>query len=279
MENGNKIFKNDIYDLEYNILGEGENLLLVFHGFGQNCNISNLMTSIYKDYTILSVSLFYHDVNCDYNDIDPMKPISVKRFVGLYESLIYSLFDDVSNVSVFGYSIGGRLASVFSQNTQLKINELFLIAPDGYQFSFFYWFVTYTWVGGFLYYQTMKHIYFFKELLSFFKKIKIIPNSMYKFLIISIGLKRNRVLAPKVWQVYKMLIIDRNKLKRKLSVDHSRLEVYLGVYDPVIRFNTVKRKLKTLKPVVFDLKKGHSILSQTFFEKNFKKSLLKVWNN
>ena len=273
MENGNKIFKKNKYELEYKVFGDGDKKMIVFHGFGQSNDIAKLMEVMYKDYTILSVNLFYHNSSFDYNDKLQLDPISVKHFVELHDSLIHFVFGNVGEISVLGYSIGGRLGSVFVENTLLNIEEFFLIAPDGFQFSFFYWFVTYTRIGMFMYYKTMRHIYGFKNVISFFKKIGIIPSNMYKFLIISIGLKRNRVLAPKVWQVYKRLIIDKYKLSSKLHEDASKTYVYLGIYDPVIKFKRVKKNLIDLNASVIGLKKGHSILSENFFQKTFKKVL------
>lgn len=271
MENDNKIFKKNKYDLEYKVFGDGGKKMLVFHGFGQDNDIAKLMGELYKDYTILSVNLFYHNSSFDYNDKLELDPISIKYFVDLHESLIRFIFKDVKTISVLGYSIGGRLGSVFVENTLLTIEEFFLIAPDGYQFSFFYWFVTYTRMGLFMYYKTMKHIYGFKTMISFFKNTGIIPYNMYKFLIISIGLKRNRVLAPKIWRVYKELIINKHKLNKKLYDDASKTYVYLGIYDPVIKFKRVKRNLILFNLSVIGLKKGHSILSENFFKKTFKK--------
>ena len=272
MENGNKIFKKNKYELEYKVFGTGENKILVFHGFGQSNNIVKLMGGLYNDYTVLSVNLFYHSSKSFYNNDLLLEPISIKEFVDIHESLLAFVFPNEKKYSVLGYSIGGRLASVFVANTNKHIDELFLIAPDGYQVSFFYWLVTYTRLGLFMYYKTMEYAYGFKSIVSFLKKNRIIPLNMYKFLIIGIGSKRNRILAPKVWQVYKMLIIDKSKLKVKLIDDGVMMYVYLGIYDPVIKVNKVKKEMLGLKSLVFELKKGHSILSEAFFEKTFKKN-------
>ena len=217
MKKEHKIFKKDKYEVEFNVFGHGQKKLLLFHGFGQDLYIAEMMSSLYQDYTIISTNLFYHSFGIVDDESYELEEITINEFVNLFESLLNDLFTGEECFSIMGYSIGGRLASVFVENSGLNIKELFLIAPDGYQFSFFYWFVTYNRLGLKVYNLVMKNIYEFKELARFLKKIKLLPSNLYKFFIISIGLKRNRTIAPKVWVVYRSLIINQRLLKSKVA--------------------------------------------------------------
>lgn len=272
MKKGYKIFKKDKYEVEFNVFGHGEKKLLLFHGFGQDLQIAQMMSSLYSDYTIISTNLFYHSFDIVNDEFYELGEVTIKEFVSLFESLLNDLSIGEECFSVLGYSIGGRLASVFVENSGLKIKELFLIAPDGYQFSFFYWFVTYTRLGLKSYNMVMNNIYEFKELANFLKKIKLLPSNLYKFFIISIGLKRNRTIAPKVWRVYKLLVVNEGLLKSKVKKENIDVKVFLGAYDPVIRLKQVKKRLSKFANEIVVVNKGHKILSNSFFENYFQKS-------
>jgi pimeloyl-ACP methyl ester carboxylesterase len=271
MKNEYKIFKKDKYEVEFKVFGHGEKKLLLFHGFGQDLYIVEMMSSLYNDYTIISTNLFYHSFDIIDDEFNELEQIVIEEFVSLFESLLNDVFIEEEFFSIMGYSIGGRLASVFVENSGLNIKELFLIAPDGYQFSFFYWFVTYTRIGLKAYNMVMKNIYEFKELARFLKNIKLLPANLYKFFIISIGLKRNRTIAPKVWLVYRSLVINQRLLKSKVNKANIDVKVFLGAYDPVIKLKHVKNRFSRFADEIIVINKGHKILSNSFFEKYFQK--------
>lgn len=108
----------------YNIYGEGKRNLVVYHGFGQKKeDYENLVIS-YPNHRIFVFDLFDHGSSSEVKKWNDLIPIYLKVFDELL------IKHKLLNVSIMGFSIGCRIASIITSNRVNNIDQTFLIAPD-----------------------------------------------------------------------------------------------------------------------------------------------------
>ena len=112
------------YKASYIEYGRGDSVLLVYHGFGQKKEDYDSLTRLYPNHKLIVFDLYDHGESS-----------SVRNHADLIE-LYLSTFDEVlrvkglKEVSVLGFSIGTRIATVITSNRIKQIKELTLVAPD-----------------------------------------------------------------------------------------------------------------------------------------------------
>lgn len=215
------IYKN--IDVSYKVLGEGETLITLLHGWGGSA-IS--MMALYKKLA---------DSNSDFRFLlidfppfgessEPLKPWFLNDYVELVEELINKQ-ESVEENYLIGHSFGGRVAIKIAAKKRLKIKKLILLSSAG-----------------------------IKPRFSIKTKLKIL---MYKILK-KIGFKNNasgsrdyRILSPIMKKTFINIIKeDLNKICKQ--IDCKTLLIF-GTKDketPLYMGKTLNKKIKNSELII-----------------------------
>ncbi|HNT79774.1 MAG TPA: alpha/beta hydrolase [Bacteroidia bacterium] len=241
------------YALNYEIYGQGKKLLLAFHGFGRKAEDFQVFESLIStEYTIVSFNLFFHNSLSIY---DSEIAIS-KSDLALLIPACLKIFD-ASSCSIMGYSIGGRIAMVLYEEQPKLIDELFLLAPDGLKSSFVYNLAIKTKFGKWVFRSSLQNAKPILALSKILYKLKIINKQIHQFGLFHLEDKAMRKLVYDVWMFLRNISPDLKMLKRHQQQFSTRVEIFFGQYDPVIRPEFHKR-IPFITKIHF-IKGGHNL--------------------
>src|SRR5687768_15494147 len=129
----------DNFELHYLKIGTGKKLLLAFHGYGNDASLfTHFDKYLSKDYTIYSFDLPHHGKS----HCDDKHALEKKDVIKLVNTLKREMC--VAQVSLMGYSMGGRICLTLVELMPDAIDMVVLIASDGLVFNKFYFFLTHT---------------------------------------------------------------------------------------------------------------------------------------
>lgn len=255
---------NTDIQLNYNIYGTGNKVLIAFHGFTKDSTDFEIFASILsKTYTIYAVDLFYHG-KTKFN-AKKIKSFSNPELKEIISGFLQHI--NANKFSVLGYSMGGKIALFTLQNFYAQIENSFLLAPDGLKMNFWNWWVTKTKTGKYTYGYTIKKPQVVYNIAKIGASTKILPKKIEKFVEINFGRKGIRLKIYRVWQLYKNIEIDPEKINNLAEKNNSKILVFGGHKDPVIKLRFLKeftRKNQSFK--LIELKAGHDLFKEYLVE-------------
>jgi len=245
---------------EWNItvLGNGENLLVAFHGYGQNHAVfEHLSELMHQTHSIWCIDLAYHGANQTISSDFLFDDEYAKELI--HQVLLIS---GKSQIGLMGYSIGGRIAISAVQVFPNCVTELFLLAPDGLPVSKAYNFLTHTVIGNFLFKSFVNHAGFAVFLIKIGKAAKIFSSKLADYYLFEIATHDKRKQLHDTWMAYKKAIPNKQQLlnwNKKGDVT-----CVLGKHDGIIPVQKTQKYLKKFLPNsrVIILEAGHNLLSE-----------------
>lgn len=164
--------------------GKGDRILLCFHGYGeQAAGFSILETALGERFTILAIDLPFHG-RTEWNEGIDFRPA---QLIEIIQSIIAEvkagpdILDGGQRWTLFGYSMGGRIALSVLESLPQQVARLVLLAPDGLTVNGWYWLATQTWLGNRLFRWTMRHPEWLFCWLRLGDKLGLVNKSIYKF--------------------------------------------------------------------------------------------------
>lgn len=242
--------------------GEGEELLICLHGFGeQAAGFGRLTRILGKRFTLVAIDLPLHG-QTKWNEDRAFTKEDMWALIGSIQE-----GERKERFSLMGYSMGGRVALCILEGMAAKINNLYLLAADGLRNNPWHMFVTQTAVGNRLFKHVTYHPQLFFSLLDLWHNLKLLNESVYKFALNSMNKTEKRVQVYTVWTCMRKMMPDKKKCKKLLSKYNINTLLIFGKYDRVIppvlgvRFmdNTFPGKMLVLD-------KGHQLLSDELAE-------------
>ena len=259
------IFTYKQYEVCYEKWGTGKEVLLAFHGFGQQASIfSNISPALENKFTVYACSLFYHGGSKipDYvRDGEPLPPEFLKEGV-----LEFCRQNNIEKFSLMGYSLGGRLVLKLLEMIPEKINALLLLAPDGVKKSRWYYFATNHFIGRRLFKRVVYKPKLFFSLVKIFRATGIIKEKMQKFIFSQFYDTQNRLKVMHVWNTYSIITPSVRKVKATIKEHHIKTLIFTGMYDPVLNEEIghilqigLEEEVKWIK-----MKAGHDLLKPAY---------------
>lgn len=236
--------------------GEGSKVLFMFHGFGHSLkNMKGVEEALASDYKIYSFDLFFHGFSeWNHNDTALGRDFWQRMIAAFLEE------NGITRFSLLGFSLGAKVALVTTELFPDKMENLYLMAPDGIKSSFIYNVST---LGPFrgLFRSLILHPQLFQRLVTFLSLLKLIDKSVLRFASIQMNSRDKRRRVYYTWTVYKGLKPNLSQLIKDLNKYEIATEIYLGKYDRLIRPDQVKPFVNQLKKVnVHYLASGHNNL-------------------
>ena len=243
--------------LHYQKLGRGPKILLAFHGIAQDgasC-FQPFEAHLGNIYTIYAFDLFFHG-----ESISSKNELVTKE---LWRSIIQRFLAEniIDKFDVAGFSMGGRFALATMELFPNRIENIFLIAPDGVSEHPLYGFATRFWITRQLFKWSMQKPQPFFNVVNFAKQVGLINSSMLRFVQQVLNTPEKRQTIYNSWVNFRNLRFDIPAL-HQLALDNSITTFLLvGEFDTLLKPAHV-RKLAALLPSdqYIILKSGHTRL-------------------
>lgn len=246
--------------LHYEKIGHGSEILLAFHGIGQDFSCFQKFAQTFDNqYTTYLFDLPFHgkstpdfaqkeEVVFSKNDFR----FFLKNFLSQHQ---------VQRFSVIGFSMGGRFALAALEAFTEQINKVFLIAPDGISGNFFY-------IAATRYKFTRPIFRLFayqKERFQTFGNIlvglKLLPESTIRFAQKMLDTRAKQDQVYYAWIGFHQLTFNISKLSQHINLQNVKVTIFMGKYDKLLPLKAISPLTKRLKNCeVIILPTGHTNL-------------------
>lgn len=219
--------------IHYRKAGQGSKLLLCFHGYSQSSNsFSFLEKSVSADYTMIAIDFPFHGKTI-WNEGLNFMPGHLLEIIYLIsgERQIKS-----EGTHLLGFSMGGRVALNLLEHIPDKMEKVVLLAPDGLKINFWYWLATQNKAGNMLFQYIMQKPGFMYTILKLANKLKLVNQSIYKFISFYINDKQVRDDLYNRWTTMRSFRPDIEKIKSIIEAKKIPVRILYGEHDRIIRF-------------------------------------------
>jgi pimeloyl-ACP methyl ester carboxylesterase len=243
--------------LHYHKLGHGPNILLAFHGIGQDgisC-FKSFETNLGEHYTIYAFDLFFHGQSTQF----PAQVITKDLWTKLTCDFLTQ--HNINKFDVAGFSMGGRFALATIEAFSSQIENAFLIAPDGVSEHPLYTLASRFAPTRFLFKWLMQHPETFFRFVNIFQKAGLVNSSLVRFTEQLLNTQEKRETIYNSWVAFRQLRFDIPMVYAKAKENHIRVILFIGKFDKLLKEADVK-ELANLLPTenYIVLKSGHSQL-------------------
>ncbi|WP_020526308.1 alpha/beta fold hydrolase [Flexithrix dorotheae] len=239
----------------YSEFGNGEKVLLAFHGFGQDGSAYEPLAKLKPDYKIYSFDLYFHGKSYWNEEKDFLKPKKLKKaFKQFFQE------EGIKNFELIGFSMGCRSALALLKYFPKKINKITLIAPDGIKENFWYRFAIRNSYGQKIFSSIIANPAWCIKVLDMLKNLRIIPAGQIQIAKWQLEDKQLRDRIFYTWRLYRYFQFNFKKIGKQISKNKVEVEVILGDKDFIITE-------KHIQPLVSNIKnyKLSTIPSNHFF--------------
>lgn len=214
--------------IRYYRFGSGPRTAVCFHGYGEDAVVYGFLARhAGSQYTFYAVDLPFHG-KTEWNEgllfTDKDLGEIISRITG----------NSNTPLTLLGFSLGGRVALSFYQQSPEKVEKLLLMAPDGLKVNFWYWLSTQTWAGNRFFAFTMKYPGWVFGLLRLINGLKLLNASIYKFVRYYIGKPELRQLLYNRWTALRKLKPDLKKIKELVREHKTPVRLIYGKHDRII---------------------------------------------
>ncbi len=244
-------------NLHYLQAGNGSKLLLAFHGYGNDAAMFMPFADYLPDYTIVSIDLPHHGKS----NWSAHVHLDNHHLLALVKEL--TLLHDCTQVSLMGYSMGGRVCLKIAELMPDLVSDIILLASDGLTFNTFYYFVTRTTPGRYLFRSFLSSPNRYMPVVNWAKRRKLIDASRHKFAMQYLNGEEERFFLLKVWPCMSLLLPDYKKLRKIFSQHSIHVCVYMGKHDRIIPVSLAEQFKATLNHAhinLYILDKGHALI-------------------
>lgn len=216
----------------YYCFGEGPRVVLCFHGYGEDGTMySFLEKHAGNEYLFVAIDLPFHGRTV-WNEGLVFTYIDLEKIIS--EILQENGNGAGSNLTLMGFSLGGRMALSIYLTQPTIAKKVILLAPDGLKVNFWYWLSTRTWIGNKLFAFTMKHPKWFFGFLELMNKMGLVNASIFKFVSFYIGNKEARLLLYQRWTSLRYLKPNLEKIKASVRKYKTPVRLVYGKHDRII---------------------------------------------
>jgi pimeloyl-ACP methyl ester carboxylesterase len=243
--------------LHYQRYGQGERVILAFHGYGQDSgHFAPVAEALRPSCSIFAFDLFFHGKSKLPKSKTPLQK-------GFLADLIrqFLLEKQIGRFSVMAFSMGGKFALSLIESFAGQIDQVLLVAPDGIKTNFWYNLATYPgWMQGLFKRTVLRPAPFFR-FVSFLDRHKIVDKGLLRFANWHMESTPKRLRIYRSWMGFSQLTFDIRKIVRLINENQIQLLLFLGEFDQVIPQRSLQVFIKALETGrVISLKTGHTYL-------------------
>ena len=223
-------------DLKYIKIGKGDKSALAFHGFGQDNSYYASFESIFGDkYTIYCFNLPFHG---DDNTPKSGKPATKEILREFFHN-----FFEVNGISVFaniGFSIGAKISLVLLELFPEKVEDMILIAPDGFRINIWYGLGTGSRITRSLFKYFVNHPENFFRFSDSMASLGLVHPGVIRFAKSQMNSMEKREKVYYTWMFFRKLQIREERIINILENHRIPVNIFLGKEDKIILKNHFK---------------------------------------
>lgn len=212
------------------MFGEGPECLLAFHGFGEDASSLRLLeSSLGLRYTILAVNHLYHGHSTSKDENALLKPEQLQKLVTELQQR-----HGFKQFSLFGYSLGAKIALQLIELFPDSVQKIFLFAPDGIVMNRWYNLaIRYRWSRK-LFLSIVSKPGWFLSFVRWSAKLKLISPSREKFVLLHMETEEKRRMVYRVWHVGQLIVPNIDKIKKTIKKQQIDVRLFFGKRDRII---------------------------------------------
>lgn len=247
------IFERSI--VYYKKTGSGPKVMLAFHGFGQDSSVFNsLSAALSNTYTYYAVDLFFHAKSEWGYDEQPLEKDFLKRLL-----MAFLTKHSIDHFSVLGFSMGGKFALAATEAFPGRVNELFLLAPDGIKTSMWYSLATYPVVFRKIFKSMIEKPDRFNIIANFAFRAGLIDKGILRFVESQMNTEEKRSRVYRSWVVFRHLKFNLATLADSINRNKIRVVMIVGKFDKIITAKNMNRFLKKVTTYQLEIPEtGHN---------------------
>lgn len=233
----NQLFTHKEFSLEYQSSGSSKEILLCFHGFGQNLHAWDVfLPNLIEKYTVYTFSFFHHGKS-EYpkNRIDrnTLRPEELKE---IFDAFLKE--KNIEKFSLMGYSMGAKISFQLLHFYDNRINAITLLAPDGIYKNFWYNFTSRNRLGNLLYRKIIKDPSNLFAVMKMFRHFNWVNDKLYRFAKGNLDSKKKRQQVYDVWMTLRHIDPSAKKSAEIILKNNIKCKMIFGKYDKVITVST-----------------------------------------
>ncbi len=243
--------------LHYAVTGQGAVPLLLFHGFGQTHQaLQSLAQPLGERYRLYYFDLFFHGESTWSGGERALEK-------EVWKALLDQFLRDnpMHQFSVLGFSMGGKFALATLEVYPDRVNEIFLLAPDGIKTSFWYSLATYPLALRRLFKSMITHPKRFHALAVVAHRLRLIDRGVLRFVEYQMNTEEKRARVYYSWVVFRHLKFDLKKIANLINTRSVAVVLLVGRYDKIITAANMQGLLRQVPHARFQiLEAGHNDL-------------------
>jgi pimeloyl-ACP methyl ester carboxylesterase len=252
--------------LRYYVAGDGPKILLAFHGVGQTgetCfrDFAHLLSGKYKVYAF---DLFFAPEHPDWSELeewDESGKLVLSK--GSWDAMLGGFLEEqrIDRFDVAGFSMGGRFALATLETFHRRMDQVYLMAPDGIKDHFLYRLgtglkLTRTWLRWFMEKP--------ERLIgpgNFLRRVGVVSHGQIRFTEHLLNSPGAGISTFYSWIAFRKLRFDIVTLYKDAIKSHTKVWLFMGLYDQIIRPDDVSSLSELLPESQFIcFKCGHTHL-------------------
>ncbi len=215
--------------LAYRKLGTGPSTLIAFHGFGQFSGaFMPLERSLANRFTIFAVDLFFHG----HSEYNANRPLTKPDWYRLIDAFLRA--QGITRFSLMGFSLGGRFALTTVEAFAERIDQLFLLAPDGITQNGWYRLATTSMLGQKLFWYVLHHLPLLLNTGHTLVKIGLLKRGLMRFAELSLGTPSQRMLAYQSWTQFRKIQPDLVAIANLVNKTPLQVHFFTGALDQIV---------------------------------------------
>ncbi len=252
-----KILETTFGNLTYEQHGDGEEIHLLFHGFGQN-------RKAYKDFLktrrpkerYYLFDVFYHGESSWESSREPLTKIKWSEIIKQFLEE-----EQIENFHLVGYSMGGKFSLVTFELFPERVLSLLLMAPDGIKTGFWYNMATFPGVLNKIFKHVIFHPERFFKTMEFLNRLGLLEKSIMKFVQSQMRTRTMRAQVYFTWIVFKPLQPNLGKIINSLREKQTPITLVTGIYDMMVTAENLSRFSSKIPHLIeVELPCGHNSL-------------------
>jgi pimeloyl-ACP methyl ester carboxylesterase len=218
-------------NLHYQKIGNGEKILLAFHGMGQDFSCFHHFATTFEDeYTTYLFSLPFHGKSRKLHADNLI--ISKDLWRNFLQDFLRE--NQINRFSVIAFSMGGRFALATVEIFADSIEQLLLLAPDGITEVPIYTLATRFGITRKLFKSVLRHNYYLHKPAELLVRVGVVHQSVWKFAKMMIDTPEKQKQLYRAWIGFHRLRFDMKNIAKLLQQHRVNVFIFTGKYDKLL---------------------------------------------
>lgn len=238
-----KSFKT-MTSLHYQLYGEGTQIFIAFHGFGQDTTVFAQWQQLFPNSKLYCIDLFFHGQSQWTNE-------NLLLSLPQWQSILADFLTThcIQEFSLIGFSLGGKIALISYQFFAERVQAVWLFAPDGLPTSPWYWLATKTPLRSLFRYLMLAEYPVFQKILDKVAIWGIFPKKYLQFIKSQIRQPHQRQQVYATWLLYRDFEVN-PLLIQELAIKYTTyFKVFVGKKDTFIHAQQLQKFVNRLSPL------------------------------